>query len=429
MYSQRILKTLIPKPCPVKLVRIGGANDGAYLVPEDLNGIDACMSPGVNNFKNFEDELAIKYGIKCHMCDYSSDPDMFATPLIDGMQTFEKKWLDIDDEENSISLESWVQKHSPHSHDDLILQMDIEGAEYRNILSASITLLQRFRIIIIELHELDAFSDPELLSKQVGPLIQKLDTTHVCVHAHPNNCCGEMLDEQSGMNIPKVIELTYLRRDRFTGNTSNYHQPQLPNPLDIASNTNRLPSIHLNEKWLRGAPRSKESTIKILQDNLDRANLELTELASQSSEERSNLCKSYMQSIANLIGASADSRDLQMPKFFSPLNPGVDLANGKPFTLSSNYISHPITGIVSSNNSYFFHTALGQNQSITIDLLASYHLNFLVIRNRQDSCQRRAEGLFWLAHDSPEYCQENILPVLVTEDFFRPGGAESVTPL
>jgi hypothetical protein len=429
MNSHEILETLKPKPCPVKLVRIGGEHDGAYLIPDDLNGIDACLSPGVNNFKYFEDELTTTYGVKCHMCDYSSDLDSFATPLINGMQTFEKKWLDIDSGVNSISLEDWVQKYSPNLHDDLILQMDIEGAEYRNILAASITLLTRFRIIVIELHGLDAFSDPELLGKEIGPLVQKLDATHICVHAHPNNCCGEMLDEDSGMNIPKVIELTYLRRDRFTGDSRMYYQPQLPNPLDIACNTNHLPCIHLNEKWLRGRPRSKDSMIKILQDDLGRANFELTQLMGQSSAERTNLCKTYTQAIANLCEASIVHRDPQMAELPLSLTHEKDLANGKPFTLSSSYNSHASTGTVSSSESYFFHTALGRNQSITVDLCASHRLNFLVLRNRQDNCQGRAEGLFWMVHDKPEYCLENIFPVLINEDFLSPEGADSVTPL
>lgn len=38
-----------PKPSPVPLVRIGGDWDGAYLVPDDLAGVAACFSPGVNN--------------------------------------------------------------------------------------------------------------------------------------------------------------------------------------------------------------------------------------------------------------------------------------------------------------------------------------------------------------------------------------------
>ena len=96
------LKLLIPNPSPFKLIRIGGNGDGAYLLPDDLDGIDACFSPGVNNFKNFEDTLTKEYGIKSHMCDFSSEPSQFRTPLINGMQTFKKKWLDVDGGRDSI---------------------------------------------------------------------------------------------------------------------------------------------------------------------------------------------------------------------------------------------------------------------------------------------------------------------------------------
>ena len=50
----RICEFLKPSASPYKLLRIGGAEDGAYLVPNDLSGVGACFSPGVNNFKNFE---------------------------------------------------------------------------------------------------------------------------------------------------------------------------------------------------------------------------------------------------------------------------------------------------------------------------------------------------------------------------------------
>ena len=139
------LKLLVPSPCPVELMRIGGDKDGAYLIPDDLDGIDACFSPGVSNKKAFEDDLTKSHNIKCHMCDYSSDIEKFRTPLIEGMQTFKKKWSDIDGD-NSISLEEWVNELCPDSSKDLILQMDIEGAEYRNLLSTSTDTINRFRI-------------------------------------------------------------------------------------------------------------------------------------------------------------------------------------------------------------------------------------------------------------------------------------------
>ena len=46
-----------PKASPFGLIRIGGNSDGAYLVPDDLQGISCCFSPGVSDRKSFEDEL------------------------------------------------------------------------------------------------------------------------------------------------------------------------------------------------------------------------------------------------------------------------------------------------------------------------------------------------------------------------------------
>ena len=73
MSKTEVLGILKPKPCPYPLIRIGGKSDGAYLVPDDLEGIDSCFSPGVCNSKRFEDHLAKEYAIKSYMCDFSSD--------------------------------------------------------------------------------------------------------------------------------------------------------------------------------------------------------------------------------------------------------------------------------------------------------------------------------------------------------------------
>lgn len=85
---------LIPQSNPFKLIRIGGNRDGGYLIPDDLEGIDACFSPGVSNYKFFEDQMANEYGIKSHMCDFSCDEENFVTPLVEGLQTFKKNgWI------------------------------------------------------------------------------------------------------------------------------------------------------------------------------------------------------------------------------------------------------------------------------------------------------------------------------------------------
>jgi hypothetical protein len=51
------LRDLLTRVRPVKtnfdLIRLGSKNDGGYLVPDDLDGIVACFSPGVSRIANF----------------------------------------------------------------------------------------------------------------------------------------------------------------------------------------------------------------------------------------------------------------------------------------------------------------------------------------------------------------------------------------
>jgi hypothetical protein len=53
------------------------------------------------------------------------------------------------------------------------------------------------------------------------------------------------------MNIPSLIELTYLRKDRFKGNPSDWISPQIPHELDIDANAPDKPSMLLNSQWTK----------------------------------------------------------------------------------------------------------------------------------------------------------------------------------
>lgn len=278
-----------PKPSPYKLKRIGGKGDGAYLIPDDLDGIEACFSPGVNNYKNFEDELTDTYGIKCHMCDYSSDIADFKTPLREGSQTFKKMWLDIDSDINTISLEQWIEELSLKTDRDLLLQMDIEGAEYRNLLSCKNSILQRFRIIVLELHGLHIANNEAEFEKELGPLLRKLDINFICVHAHPNNCSRDFVLEKTGFNIPNVLELTFLRRDRFDQiNVLEWHKTLIPHPLDINLNVIENPLLFLSESWCSNDSRALASKIKIVRS-------QLIYIAFRIKSQVKNLIKSFFQ--------------------------------------------------------------------------------------------------------------------------------------
>lgn len=147
--------------------------------------------------------------------------------------------------------------------------MDIEGGEYESLLATDDQLLKCFRIIVLELHRLDDAESPERFERGLGPLLRKLVRHFVCVHAHPNNCCGDFVLEGSGLNIPRVLEVTLLRRDRFDRPDLGQPQPpMLPHPQDLDWNARQQPPLFLSDAWL-STPKGPESRIKVLQAMLD----------------------------------------------------------------------------------------------------------------------------------------------------------------
>lgn len=65
---ERLIRMLHPI-CPgVEMTRMGPAGDGGYLMPQDLEGIEACFSPGMAKVSGFEQACA-GIGMKVFMAD------------------------------------------------------------------------------------------------------------------------------------------------------------------------------------------------------------------------------------------------------------------------------------------------------------------------------------------------------------------------
>ena len=54
---QKVLNLLTPFNTEIPLIRVGGCGDGGYLLPDDLDGIVACFSPGVDATMTFDTEI------------------------------------------------------------------------------------------------------------------------------------------------------------------------------------------------------------------------------------------------------------------------------------------------------------------------------------------------------------------------------------
>lgn len=224
--SKNELKEVISLMHPIKsgfdLIRIGGNNDGGYLVPNDLNGVAACFSPGVDNTASFEEEFIKITGAPCFLADFSVDQSPVLSPQI----SFQKKFLGTKNTDKFIRLETWVEENSQSESADYLLQMDIEGAEFEVILDTPNAILNRFRIIVLELHNMDRMFGRKYLNL-VERTMRKLGENFDVVHLHPNN--GRRFFSRGEICIPKVIEMTLLRKDRVL---EHGYISGLPHPLD-----------------------------------------------------------------------------------------------------------------------------------------------------------------------------------------------------
>lgn len=220
-----LLKKIRPLLTDKSLIRLGPKGDGGYLVPDDLIGISACFSPGVSSTSRFEKDCA-DIGMKVFLADKSVDQ-----PAEEHNQFhFRKKFVGVTSDEEFMTIDDWVANSELDENSDLLMQVDIEGYEYELFLSISDSLMQRFRIIIVEFHKLDElWSRPYF--KLASRVFDKILQTHACIHMHPNNAGGSL--RAGGLEIPRVIEFTFLRYDRITHKS---FQKNFPNPLD-ADNT------------------------------------------------------------------------------------------------------------------------------------------------------------------------------------------------
>jgi hypothetical protein len=172
------LQPVMLKNCTLK--RFGSANDGGYLMCENLIGpLDAAYSYGVGINDDWGCEVSRRYHVPVYEYD-CFDP---AEPTCDGGRfvfhnecvgdrTGYRKARFFDTLENQISKNGDTGRH-------LIVKMDIEGAEWESLLAAPDQLLASIPQIAMEMH---GFDDPKILE-----VILKLKRHFYLVNLHFNN--------------------------------------------------------------------------------------------------------------------------------------------------------------------------------------------------------------------------------------------------
>jgi hypothetical protein len=237
---RKMLTSLYPLCTNHSLIRLGPRGDGGYLVPDDLDGIAACFSPGVSLISGFEKDCAVR-GMRVFMADRSVDGPAEQHPLFH----FTKRFVGVTSNDDFTCMSEWVGLSAVDPLSDLLLQIDIEGYEYEVLLSMPQELRRRFRIIVAEFHMMDQLPNRAffMLASRVMEMILQ---THACVHIHPNNCAGSV--RVAGMEFPKLLEFTFLRRDRIASATL---MTSFPHELDCDNADG--PPLVLPNCWYGGS--------------------------------------------------------------------------------------------------------------------------------------------------------------------------------
>ena len=218
-----LLVELWPRESDAELIRIGSPGDGGYLIPNLLNGIQVCISPGIGSTSEFERQLASDFKIHSVLIDPIRSP----VNLEIDKHTFIKKYLGVNRSSDYISLNDVIQKFC-FTPREAILQMDIEGAEYANLMDVQSELLSKFRILVIEFHNVHYWFSKPFFESTVKPIFEKLLNSFFVVHIHSNNI--SFYNSLNKYKIPNTFEVTFLNRESSTiGNLVH----TLPNSLDI----------------------------------------------------------------------------------------------------------------------------------------------------------------------------------------------------
>ena len=210
--------------------RFGRAFDGGYVMADDFDGITAAYSFGISDDVSWDIDIA-DIGIDIHQYDHTID----GLPTTHSRFNWRKIGLSHANQEDG-SLQRLERLLSDNGHDetaDLVLKCDIEGHEWSVFSDLTISLLKRFRQIVVELHALQSLSDCEQ-AETIRRAVVNLTAHHNVIHVHANNWAPWAI--LGSIPIPTVLELTLLRKDRGTFLDSS---ESFPTALDMPNNPDR----------------------------------------------------------------------------------------------------------------------------------------------------------------------------------------------
>lgn len=185
-------------------VRVGAANDGGYVMLNDLPG-GIAYSFGINDDVSWDDDMASR-GYEVYMYDHTID----ALPHVRKAFHFFKEGIaDFEENKSLKKLETFIKRNKHDKNENMILKIDVEGAEWGVFENISEDILKAFNQIVVEFHNLCEFNNISRYNK----VLEKIHRTHQPIHYHINNY--DDVYWFSDKPYGNAIEVTFANKEKY----------------------------------------------------------------------------------------------------------------------------------------------------------------------------------------------------------------------
>jgi hypothetical protein len=214
-------------------VRIGGPHDGGYVMADKFDRNTIGYSIGVGPQVQWDFDMAGR-GMVIHQYDHTVED----LPQTHANFRFTRLGIGPDlSDPKLITLQEMLNRSGHAETSNMLLKIDIEGAEWDVLDALDYDILAKFDQIVIELHGFE-FSKDEDFRDRARRVFSKLNHNHCPIHAHANNYAAVYMIH--GVAVPDEIELTYCLRSWFDVLPSH---ELFPTPLDQPCNPEERTSI------------------------------------------------------------------------------------------------------------------------------------------------------------------------------------------
>lgn len=233
-----LLEVLRPYDCiGIDKIRIGSKNDGGYVMLPPNSAEKIAYSFGISLESPWDLEMA-KKGLRVYQYDGTID----APPDIHPNLFFHKNNISApsNSTESTKNIGQIFDDLNHHHEQNIILQIDIEGAEWEFFEEIQEDDILKFSQLIVEWHGLTPL---DLQFQRRLEILRKVSQTHTPIHVHMNNYGLERNTRTGMLFYADAFEVSYVRTKdfNFKPNLESY-----PTSLDTPCNP-RWPDIPIGQ--------------------------------------------------------------------------------------------------------------------------------------------------------------------------------------